>query len=53
MKTVEVLAISMPLLGNTVYGDCLLSRDEQASTEINVSIENKRDLSDYGMLPFW
>ena len=50
MKTVEVLAISMPLLGNTVYGDCLLSGDEQA--EINVSIENKRDLSDYGMLPF-
>ena len=37
MKTVEVLAISMLLLGNTVYGDCLLSRDEQASAEINIS----------------
>ena len=42
MKTVEVLAISMLLLGNTVYGDCLLSWDEQASAEINVSKEMKK-----------
>ena len=42
MKTVEVLAISMLLLGNTVYGDCLLSWDEQASAEINVSKETKK-----------
>ena len=42
MKTVEVVAISMPLLGNTVYGDCLLSGDEQASAEINVSKQMKK-----------
>ena len=42
MKTVEVLAISMLLLGNTVYGDCLLSWDEQASAEINISKEMKK-----------
>ena len=42
MKTVEVLAISMLLLGNTVYGDCLLSWDEQASAEINVSKQMKK-----------